>query len=80
MEISASLGCAQFSISQGSITATRAWDITISQVLCPGQGQGVEQMTLHCTALHCTALHCTANRTGEFLSPTKFKILKAIFG
>ena len=22
---------------QGSITATRAWDITISQVICPGE-------------------------------------------
>lgn len=36
MEGGEGLGCAQLSITQGSITATRAWDITISQIICPG--------------------------------------------
>ena len=29
--------CAELSLSQGSISATREWDITITQVVCPGQ-------------------------------------------
>ena len=29
--------CAQLSLTQGSIAATREWDITITQVVCPGQ-------------------------------------------
>lgn len=28
--------CAQLSLTQGSIAATREWDITITQVVCPG--------------------------------------------
>ena len=29
--------CAELSLTQGSISATREWDITITQVVCPGQ-------------------------------------------
>ena len=28
--------CAELSLTQGSISATREWDITITQVVCPG--------------------------------------------
>ena len=31
--------CAQLSLTQGSIAATREWDITITQVVCPGGPQ-----------------------------------------
>ena len=29
--------CAQLSLTQGNIAATREWDITITQVVCPGK-------------------------------------------